>query len=104
MNPRRVIIVGGGVGGASAAAELREAGFDGEVVLITDEDELPYERPPLSKEFLLEHGTPEHPAVKPEEWYAQEAVELMRGTTVTRIDIPPAESSSAKACGSATTR
>lgn len=89
MNPRRVIIVGGGVGGASAAAELREAGFDGEVVLITDEDELPYERPPLSKEFLLEHGTPEHPAVKPEEWYAQEAVELMRGTTVTRIDIPP---------------
>src|SRR5439155_23464390 len=87
VTPRRVIIVGGGAGGASAAAELREAGFDGELVLITDEDELPYERPPLSKEFLLEHGTPEHPAVKPEDWYAQEAVELMRGTAVTEVDL-----------------
>jgi 3-phenylpropionate/trans-cinnamate dioxygenase ferredoxin reductase subunit len=87
MTLRRVIIVGGGVGGASAAAELREAGFDGELVLISDEDELPYERPPLSKEFLLEHDTPEHPAVKPEEWYAHEDVELMRATTVMEVDL-----------------
>jgi 3-phenylpropionate/trans-cinnamate dioxygenase ferredoxin reductase subunit len=91
MTLRRVIIVGGGVGGASAAAELREAGFDGELVLISDEDELPYERPPLSKEFLLEHGTPEHPAVKPEHWYEQQEVELMRGTKVTAIDLPARE-------------
>ncbi len=46
------VIIGGGLGGAKAAEALREKGFDGKVVLIADEDHLPYERPPLSKDFL----------------------------------------------------
>ena len=46
------VIVGGGLGGAKAAEALREKGFDGKVVLLADEEYLPYERPPLSKEFL----------------------------------------------------
>ena len=46
------VIVGGGLGGAKAAEALREKGFDGKVVLLADEEHLPYERPPLSKEFL----------------------------------------------------
>ena len=46
------VIVGGGLGGSKAAEALREKGFDGKVVLLADEEYLPYERPPLSKEFL----------------------------------------------------
>ena len=49
---QRFVIVGGGLAGAKAAETLREEGFDGELTLIGDEPERPYERPPLSKEYL----------------------------------------------------
>ena len=49
---RRIVIVGGGLAGAKAAETLREEGFDGTVTLVGDEPERPYERPPLSKEYL----------------------------------------------------
>ena len=50
--PQTFVIVGGGLAGAKAAETLREEGFDGRLVLIGDEAERPYERPPLSKEYL----------------------------------------------------
>jgi 3-phenylpropionate/trans-cinnamate dioxygenase ferredoxin reductase subunit len=83
---RRVVIVGGGVAGAAAASELRERGFDGELVLVTDDAEPPYERPPLSKEYLLDAAA-EHPAVNPEDFYEREAIELLPSTTVTALDL-----------------
>ncbi|MGH2891238.1 MAG: FAD-dependent oxidoreductase, partial [Solirubrobacteraceae bacterium] len=52
MEKRTFVIVGGGMAGAKAAGELRERGFDGRVVLVGAESELPYERPPLSKDYL----------------------------------------------------
>jgi 3-phenylpropionate/trans-cinnamate dioxygenase ferredoxin reductase subunit len=50
--PGTFVIVGGGLAGAKAAEALRDKGFDGDVVLFATENHLPYERPPLSKEYL----------------------------------------------------
>ena len=80
------LIVGAGLAGAKAAETLREEGFDGRVVLIGEEVERPYERPPLSKGYLL--GTAERDTiyVHPQSWYAEHDVELRLGTTVTGVD------------------
>jgi 3-phenylpropionate/trans-cinnamate dioxygenase ferredoxin reductase component len=79
------VIVGGGLAGAKAAETLREEGFDGRVVLVGDESEPPYERPPLSKGYLL--GTDERDAafVHPESWYAENDIELRLGTKVSAV-------------------
>ena len=71
--------------GASAAVTLRELGYAGELTLIGEEIELPYERPPLSKAVLI--GDADEPDwVRDEAFYADQQIELLRGTTVTRID------------------
>ena len=83
--PTRIVIVGAALGGASAAVRLRELGYDGELRLIGEEADLPYERPPLSKAVLL--GQADEPDwVRDEAFYADHQIELLRGTTVTRID------------------
>lgn len=79
----RYVLVGGGVAAATTAAGLRRRGFDGEIVLVGDEPEPPYERPPLSKEFL--GGADVKPARKAE-WYADNGVELRLGTRATAVD------------------
>jgi 3-phenylpropionate/trans-cinnamate dioxygenase ferredoxin reductase subunit len=79
----RYVLVGGGVAAATTAAGLRRRGFDGEIVLVGDESEVPYERPPLSKEFLT--GTEAKPA-RTAEWYADNDVDLRLGTRVTAVD------------------
>ena len=56
MSPRRTVIVGGGQAAGAALRKLRELGYDGEVVLVSDEPYQPYERPPLSKEYLWRAG------------------------------------------------
>ncbi|MEW9548089.1 NAD(P)/FAD-dependent oxidoreductase [Nonomuraea sp. NPDC050783] len=83
------VIVGGGLAGAKAAQTLREEGFDGEIVLFGAEDERPYERPPLSKDYL--NGRSERDAifVHGPEWYADNAVDLRLGTRVTRVELEP---------------
>jgi 3-phenylpropionate/trans-cinnamate dioxygenase ferredoxin reductase subunit len=85
MSPRRVVVIGGGAAGAAAVGELRRAGFDGELVLVGDEDRPPYERPPLSKEFLLAAGPAEHVDLLPPNWYAQECVELVLSNPATEV-------------------
>ncbi|MFD9264135.1 NAD(P)/FAD-dependent oxidoreductase, partial [Streptomyces sp. NPDC059538] len=80
------VIVGAGLGGARAAQTLREEGFDGPVVLIGAEHERPYERPPLSKGYLLGAKEREQVYVHPEQWYAEHEVDLRRGATVTALD------------------
>ena len=80
------VIVGAGLGGAKAAQTLREQGFEGPVVLIGDERERPYERPPLSKGYLLGKEDRDKAYVHPEEWYADHDVDLRLGATVTALD------------------
>ncbi|MEU6842202.1 FAD-dependent oxidoreductase [Streptomyces sp. NPDC046716] len=80
------VIVGGGLAGAKAAETLRSEGFTGRVILIGDERDHPYERPPLSKGYL--QGKEERDSVFVHEpaWYASHDIELHLGQTVTAID------------------
>jgi 3-phenylpropionate/trans-cinnamate dioxygenase ferredoxin reductase subunit len=80
------VIVGAGMAGAKAAEALRDEGFDGPVVLIGAEPEPPYERPPLSKDYLRGEIPAEKARVHPGGFYAENGIELRTSTTVERID------------------
>jgi NADPH-dependent 2,4-dienoyl-CoA reductase/sulfur reductase-like enzyme len=80
------VIVGGGLAGAKAAESLRAEGFDGDVVLFGSEPERPYERPALSKGYLLGKDTRDSVFVHPADWYAQNNVDLRTGVTVAMVD------------------
>jgi len=82
------VIVGGGLAGAKAAETLRAEGFTGEIVLFADESEVPYERPPLSKDYLLGKKPRESAYVHPAEWYAENSVDLRTGVSVAAIERP----------------
>jgi len=79
-------IVGGGLAGAKAAEALRDKDFDGHVVLFAAEEHLPYERPPLSKEFLLGKKQLADFTAASSSWYRDHHVELQLGTEVSAID------------------
>jgi 3-phenylpropionate/trans-cinnamate dioxygenase ferredoxin reductase subunit len=80
------VIVGASLAGAKAAETLRAEGATGPVVLVGAEDELPYERPPLSKDYLQGKAERDSIYVHPRQWYADNNVDLRLGTTVTGID------------------
>ncbi|MUM32586.1 FAD-dependent oxidoreductase, partial [Mycolicibacterium sp. CBMA 361] len=80
------VIIGGGLAGAKAAEALRLNGFAGQAVLFSAEQQLPYERPPLSKEFLAGKKTIEDFTVYPENWYTEHDIDLRQGTEVTTLD------------------
>ena len=80
------IIVGGGLAGAKAAEALRDNDFDGHVALFAAEEHLPYERPPLSKEYLAGKKTLDDFTVDASAWYRDHHVELQLGTTVSAVD------------------
>jgi 3-phenylpropionate/trans-cinnamate dioxygenase ferredoxin reductase subunit len=86
MNEQTFIIVGAGLAGATAAAELRELGFDGRVVLIGSEPEPPYERPPLSKDYLRGESEREKAFVHDPGFYEEHEIELLTATTVSQLD------------------
>ena len=79
-------IVGGGLAGAKAAEALRDKDFDGHVVLFAAEEHLPYERPPLSKEFLLGKKQLADFTAATSAWYRDHHIELQLGTEVSAID------------------
>jgi 3-phenylpropionate/trans-cinnamate dioxygenase ferredoxin reductase subunit len=82
---RTFVIVGAGLAGAAAAAGLREQGFDGRLVMVGNEPHPPYERPPLSKEYL--RGEQNEPIyARPSEWYEENQVELRLDTRVASLD------------------
>jgi NADPH-dependent 2,4-dienoyl-CoA reductase/sulfur reductase-like enzyme len=81
------LIVGASLAGAKAAEELRTRGFDGRVVLIGAEPERPYERPPLTKDYLRGESEREKAYVHPDGFYAQQEIELETGATVTGIEL-----------------
>ncbi len=81
-----IVIVGGGLAAGTVVTELREGGYDGPLAVYTDEAHPPYERPPLSKDFMLDKGTLDAALVHPEGWYAEHRVDLHTSTPVTAID------------------
>src|SRR6478752_4485218 len=84
---RTFVVVGGGLAGAKTVEALRDRGYDGRIVLVGDEDELPYERPPLSKDYLQGKAERSSVFVHDQVWYDQHAIELRLGTAVSAIDL-----------------
>lgn len=81
-----VVIVGAGHGGASAAIALRQSGFAGSIVLVGREAEIPYERPPLSKEYMAGEKEFERICIRPRAFWDEKQVELKLATAVVSID------------------
>jgi 3-phenylpropionate/trans-cinnamate dioxygenase ferredoxin reductase subunit len=81
-----IVIVGGGVAGGNAAATLREEGFRGRVVIISDEPGVPFGRPPLSKTYLRSEEDLDGWYVRPAGWYEEHDVELLTGSRVAAVD------------------
>src|SRR5579875_2032914 len=81
-----LVIIGASLAGAKAAETLRAEGFDGRVVLIGDEARRPYERPPLSKEYLRGEKDFDAAAVHPAGFYDEQDIELRSSSLVTAID------------------
>ncbi|MHA6265963.1 FAD-dependent oxidoreductase [uncultured Aliiroseovarius sp.] len=81
-----VVVIGAGQAGASLVAKLRNAGFDGEITLIGAETAPPYQRPPLSKAYLLGEMEVERLYLRPESFYAENNITLRLGTQVDAID------------------
>lgn len=85
--PRRIVIVGAGLASARAVDALRQEGFDGEVTVIGAEAHPPYERPPLSKGYLLGKDDLSGAFPHDREWYADHGVRLLTGTPATALDL-----------------
>jgi 3-phenylpropionate/trans-cinnamate dioxygenase ferredoxin reductase subunit len=85
-DPETFVIVGAGLAGAKTAQALRERGFAGRIVLIGAEEHRPYERPALSKAYLLGEDERETLSVHPADWYAEHQVELRLGQPATAVD------------------
>jgi 3-phenylpropionate/trans-cinnamate dioxygenase ferredoxin reductase subunit len=82
-----LVIVGASLAGAKASEGARAAGFDGRVILVGDEQEPPYERPPLSKAVLRGEAAPETTRVHGDTFYDDHAIELRSGRTVAALDL-----------------
>jgi 3-phenylpropionate/trans-cinnamate dioxygenase ferredoxin reductase component len=80
------VIVGASLAGAKAAEALREEGFGGPLILIGEDRERPYERPPLSKGYLLGNAGRETIYVHPGQWYSEHDIDMRLGVSVTGID------------------
>jgi len=81
-----VLLIGGGIASARAAGELRERGFEGSIMLVTREQDLPYHRPPITKGYLQQREDRESALIHPEAWYAEHDVELLTRTPVMSVD------------------
>lgn len=86
MTSRTFVIVGGGLAGAKAVEALRDSDFDGQIVLFADEEYLPYERPPLSKDFLSGAKSLAEFTVQNSDWYRERRVDLRLNTRVDFLD------------------
>jgi 3-phenylpropionate/trans-cinnamate dioxygenase ferredoxin reductase subunit len=86
MRAADVVIVGTGHAGAQAAIALRQQGFDGSILMIGRDCEPPYERPPLSKEYLAGEKPFERIYIRPPAFWTEKGIELLLGQTVTSVD------------------
>ena len=80
------LLIGGGLAAANCASELRKRGAEGSILLVGREPEPPYERPPLSKEYLRGEAERADAYVNPPQWYEENDVELLSGTNVMSLD------------------
>jgi 3-phenylpropionate/trans-cinnamate dioxygenase ferredoxin reductase subunit len=80
------LLVGGGLASANCARWLRESGADGSVLLVGREPDPPYNRPPLSKGYMQGKESREDTYFRPDEWWEEQSIELLRRTSVTRFD------------------
>jgi 3-phenylpropionate/trans-cinnamate dioxygenase ferredoxin reductase subunit len=83
--PLSFVIVGASLAGATAAATLREDGFDGDITLIGAEPQPPYERPPLSKQYLRGEAPFEKALVRPATFYDDHRIDTLFGVRATRV-------------------
>jgi 3-phenylpropionate/trans-cinnamate dioxygenase ferredoxin reductase subunit len=81
-----VLLIGGGVASAACAAQLREGGFTGSILLVGRESDPPYSRPPISKGYLVGDEDRDSTLYHPADWYADNDVELLTRTSVTKLD------------------
>lgn len=81
----RVVVVGSGMAGTQFVVSLRQLGFEGQVTLVGEERDLPYSRPPLSKEFLDVASDPPQLVARPPDFYAEQGIELALGRQATAI-------------------
>ena len=81
-----IVVIGAGQAGSSLVAKLRSEGFDGDITLIGAEPVPPYQRPPLSKKYLLGEMALERLFLRPEQYSADQNTPLKLGTAVTMID------------------
>jgi 3-phenylpropionate/trans-cinnamate dioxygenase ferredoxin reductase component len=88
MARRRVdhLLIGGGLAAANCARWLRESGADGPVLLVGREFDPPYNRPPLSKGYLQGKESREDALFRPDEWWGEQSIELLSGTSVMKLD------------------
>jgi len=80
------VLIGGGMASGHCAAELRKRGAEGSILLAGREPEPPYERPPLSKEYMRGEASRADAYVNPPEWYGENGVELLSGANVMSLD------------------
>src|SRR5271169_918097 len=86
MSVNRVVVLGAGQGGFQAATSLRDSGFEGTITLVGDEPELPYERPPLSKAYLLGEKQRDGLQLRPENHYTSRNIDLLLGEQAVELD------------------
>lgn len=86
MTSSRIAIIGAGQCAAAAGAALRSRGYDGEVVIVGAEAELPYERPPLSKDYLLGKATADELRIQSPDWFSEHDIRLALATSVLEVD------------------
>ena len=86
MDRADVIIVGAGHGGAQVAVSLRQLGFEGSILMIGREPEIPYERPPLSKEYLARDKTFDRLYIRPAQFWADKSIDMMLSVEVVGVD------------------
>src|SRR6266496_6715980 len=86
MSDVDVVLIGGGLAAANCARWLREEGFDGSVMLCGRELDPPYNRPPCSKGHLQGKESREDTYFRPDEWWAEHSIELLKRTSVLKLD------------------
>lgn len=87
-DPKAVVIVGGGAAGFAAAQRLRDLGYEGELTLVSADQDAPYDRPNVSKDYLSGDADPAWMPLKDEAFYRDNAIKLLTGTQVVSIDAP----------------
>jgi 3-phenylpropionate/trans-cinnamate dioxygenase ferredoxin reductase component len=80
------LLIGGGLASASCARHLREEGADGEILIVGREPDPPYDRPPLSKQYVRGEETREDILFRPDDWYSEQRVDLLTRTSVMKLD------------------